>query len=79
MPRNPSRKAVAEQKEWTDDPAVKVFVEQLATARPRAYGPKYPEISAAVQEMLQAALTGSTGVDEAVTTAAGKIGPLLQG
>jgi multiple sugar transport system substrate-binding protein len=75
----PSRKDVAENEQWTGDPAMKVFTEQLQVAKPRAYGPKYPEISAAVQEMLQAALTGSTGVDEAVSTAAGKIGPLLQG
>jgi multiple sugar transport system substrate-binding protein len=73
----PSRKAVAEQKEWTEDPAVKVFVEQLETARPRAYGPKYPEISAAVQDMLQSALTGDASVDEAIKTAAGKVTPLL--
>jgi multiple sugar transport system substrate-binding protein len=75
----PSRKDVAENEQWTGDPAMKVFTEQLQVAKPRAYGPKYPEISAAVQEMLQSALTGSTGVDEAVSTAAGKIGPLLQG
>jgi multiple sugar transport system substrate-binding protein len=74
----PSRKDVAENEQWTGDPAMKVFTEQLKVAKPRAYGPKYPEISAAVQEMLQSALTGSTGVDEAVSTAAGKIGPLLQ-
>jgi multiple sugar transport system substrate-binding protein len=74
----PSRKAVAEQKEWSDDPAVKVFVEQLQVARPRAYGPKYPEISAAVQDMLQSALTGDATVDAAVKTAAGKVGPLLK-
>jgi multiple sugar transport system substrate-binding protein len=74
----PSRKDVAENEQWTGDPAMKVFTEQLQVAKPRAYGPKYPEISAAVQEMLQAALTGSAEVDEAVTTAAEKIGPLLQ-
>jgi multiple sugar transport system substrate-binding protein len=74
----PSRKDVAENEQWTGDPAMKVFTEQLQVAKPRAYGPKYPEISAAVQEMLQSALTGSAPVDEAVPTAAGKIGPLLQ-
>ena len=73
----PSRKEVAQEEEWTSDPAVKVFVEQLKTARPRAYGPKYPEISAAVQDMLQSALTGDASVDEAVKTAAGKVKPLL--
>ena len=50
--RSPSRR------NGPSDAAVKVFVEQLASARPRAYGPKYPEISAAVQDMLQSALTG---------------------
>jgi multiple sugar transport system substrate-binding protein len=75
----PSRKDVADNERWTGDPALKVFTEQLQVAKPRAYGPKYPEISAAVQEMLQAALTGSASVDEAVRTAAGKITPLLQG
>jgi multiple sugar transport system substrate-binding protein len=74
----PSRKDVAENEQWTGDPAMKVFTEQLQVAKPRAYGPKYPEISAAVQEMLQSALTGAASVDEAVTTAAGKVGPLLQ-
>jgi multiple sugar transport system substrate-binding protein len=74
----PSRKDVADNERWTGDPALKVFTEQLLVAKPRAYGPKYPEISAAVQEMLQAALTGSAEVDAAVTTAAGKITPLLQ-
>ena len=38
---------------------------------------KYPEISAAVQDMLQSALTGDATVDAAVKTAAGKVAPLL--
>jgi multiple sugar transport system substrate-binding protein len=74
----PSRKDVAEDKYWTDDPALKAFVEQLQVARPRAYGPKYPEISAAVQDMLQSALTGAQPIDAAVAAAAGKVKPLLQ-
>ena len=64
--RSPSRRS------GPSDPAVKVFVEQLQTARPRAYGPKYPEISAAVQDMLQSALTGDASVDAAVKTAGGQ-------
>jgi multiple sugar transport system substrate-binding protein len=74
----PSRKDVAQDKYWTDDPALKAFVKQLEVARPRAYGPKYPEISAAVQEMLQSALTGAEPVDAAVSAAAEKVKPLLQ-
>ena len=73
----PSRKEVAQEEQWTADPAVKVFVEQLEVARPRAYGPKYPEASAAVQDMLQSALTGDASVDAAVKTAAGKVKSLL--
>jgi multiple sugar transport system substrate-binding protein len=74
----PSRKDVAQDPHWTEDPALKAFVEQLEVAKPRAYGPKYPEISAAVQDMLQSALTGDQPVDAAVSTAAGKVKPLLQ-
>jgi multiple sugar transport system substrate-binding protein len=74
----PSRTDVADSERWTGDPALRVFTEQLQVARPRAYGPKYPEISAAVQGMLQSALTGSADVDEAVATAAGTITPLLE-
>ncbi len=33
-------------KSWTSDPVIKVFMDQLKVAKPRAYGPKYPEISA---------------------------------
>jgi multiple sugar transport system substrate-binding protein len=73
----PSRKDAAETEHWTSDPVQKVFVEQLEVAKPRAYGPKYPEISAAVQEMLQAAITGDKTVDEAISEAAGKVQPLL--
>jgi multiple sugar transport system substrate-binding protein len=74
----PSRKDVAQNKQWTDDPALKAFVDALNVAKPRAYGPKYPEISAAVQDMLQSALTGSQSVDQAVSKTAAKIKPLLQ-
>jgi multiple sugar transport system substrate-binding protein len=74
----PSRTDAAQSDQWTSDSALKVFVEQLEVAKPRAYGPKYPEISAALQEMLQAAITGDRTVDEAISEAAGKIEPLLQ-
>jgi hypothetical protein len=38
----PSREDVAQSKHWTDDPALKAFVDALNVAKPRAYGPKYP-------------------------------------
>jgi multiple sugar transport system substrate-binding protein len=75
----PSRQDLADDPAWTGDPVLKVFIEQLKVAKPRAYGPKYPEISNAIQEMLQAAITGQKPVDAAVADAATKITPLLNG
>ena len=40
----PSRQDLADDPAWTGDPVLKVFIEQLKVAKPRAYGPKYPEI-----------------------------------
>jgi multiple sugar transport system substrate-binding protein len=73
----PSRQDLADDPAWTGDPVLKVFIEQLKVAKPRAYGPKYPEISNAIQEMIQAAITGQKPVDTAVADAAAKITPLL--
>jgi multiple sugar transport system substrate-binding protein len=75
----PSRQDLAEDTAWTGDPVLKVFIEQLKVAKPRAYGPKYPEISNAIQEMLQAAISGQKTVDVAVADAATKVTPLLAG
>ena len=75
----PSRQDLADDPAWTGDPVLKVFIEQLKVAKPRAYGPKYPEISNAIQEMLQAAISGQKPVDAAVADAQAKITPLLQG
>jgi multiple sugar transport system substrate-binding protein len=73
----PSNAAMAQDAAWTGDPVLNVFVEQLKVAKPRNYGPKYPEISNAVQEMMQAAISGQKPVDAAVAEAAVKITPLL--
>jgi multiple sugar transport system substrate-binding protein len=74
----PSRKDAAQTERWTGDATLKVFVEQLEVAKPRAYGPKYPEASAEVQNMLQSAITGKQDVNEAISSAAGKVKTLLQ-
>jgi multiple sugar transport system substrate-binding protein len=68
---------LATDEAWTTDPVIKVFMDQLKVAKPRAYGPKYPEISAAIQDMMQATISGQTPVDTAVADAAAKIKPLL--
>lgn len=61
----------------SDDPDMQVFEEQLDVAHARAYGAKYNEISAAVQEALQKVLTGAAPANEAAATAAQTITPLL--
>lgn len=61
----------------SDDPDMIVFENQLDVAHARAYGLNYNEISAAVQEALQKVLTGAATPDEAATSAADVITPLL--
>ncbi|MEJ5328493.1 MAG: ABC transporter substrate-binding protein, partial [Candidatus Bathyarchaeia archaeon] len=73
----PSNAAMAQDVAWTGDPVLNVFIEQLKVAKPRNYGPNYPEISNAIQEMLQAAISGQKTVDTAVAEAHAKITPLL--
>jgi multiple sugar transport system substrate-binding protein len=75
----PSMATLATDEAWTSDPVIAVFMDQLKVAKPRNYGPKYPEISAAVQEMMQAAISGQKPVDAAVAEAQAKITPLLPG
>jgi multiple sugar transport system substrate-binding protein len=73
----PSRADLAEDPYWTDDPVLSVFVEQLKVAKPRAYGSKYPEISNAIQEAIQGAVSGQTPVADALARAQATITPLL--
>jgi multiple sugar transport system substrate-binding protein len=73
----PSRQDLAQDPHWSDDPVLGVFVEQLRVARARAYGPNYPEISSAIQDAIQAAISGESSVEEALSRAQEKITPLL--
>ena len=73
----PSRKDLAQDPAWTADPVLKVFVEQLLVAKPRAYGPKYPEISNAIQVAIQASISGQAPVADALAKAQATITPLL--
>lgn len=73
----PSHARLAEEPEWADDPVLSVFTEQLRVARPRAYGPNYPEISSAVQVAIQAAISGESTVEDALARAQETITPLL--
>ena len=73
----PSRKDVAEDEYWTKDPVLSVFLEAVKVARPRAYGAHYLEISSAVQDAMQAAISGQASVKDALDKAASIITPLM--
>jgi multiple sugar transport system substrate-binding protein len=73
----PSKADLAQDEAWTGDPVINVFIEQLKVAKPRAYGDKYPDISAAIQDAIQSAVSGSTPVADALAKAQATITPLL--
>jgi multiple sugar transport system substrate-binding protein len=55
------------------DAALKVFIEQLKYAKPRGPSPNWPKISKAIQDAIQAALTGQMSPKDALDQAAEKI------
>lgn len=55
------------------DDALKTFVEQLQYAQPRGPHPEWPKISKAIQDAIQAALTGQMTPKDALDQAAQKI------
>ena len=46
-------------------------------AKPRNYGPNYPKISSAIQDAMQAAISGQSSVDDALAQAQKEITPEL--
>jgi multiple sugar transport system substrate-binding protein len=73
----PSREDVAEDPYWADHPVLSVFLEGVRVARPRAYGANYLEISNAIQDAMQASISGQSTVADALDAAAAIITPLL--
>ena len=73
----PSRSDVAEDPYWTEDPVLSIFLEAVKVARARAYGPHYLEMSNAIQDAMQAAISGQSTVKDALDKAASIITPLL--
>ncbi|NLS03913.1 sugar ABC transporter substrate-binding protein [Rhizobium sp. P32RR-XVIII] len=59
------------------DAALKVFLEQLKYAQPRGPHPQWPKISKAIQDAIQAALTGQMSAKDALDQAADKIKAVL--
>jgi multiple sugar transport system substrate-binding protein len=73
----PSRSDVAEDPYWTEDPVLSIFLEAVKVARARAYGAHYLEMSNAIQDAMQAAISGQSSVKDALDQAAETITPLL--
>jgi multiple sugar transport system substrate-binding protein len=73
----PNRQDTADDPDWTSDPNKKVFVDQVAIARPRAYGANYPQISEQVSTAFQRVLTGDATPETAAQEAGAAIQPLL--
>ena len=59
------------------DAALKVFIEQLRYAQPRGPHPEWPKISKAIQDAIQAALTGQMSAKDALDQAAERINAVL--
>ncbi len=69
--------AIPETGEPKKDAALKVFAEQLKYAKPRGPHPEWPKISKAIQDAIQAALTGQMSSKDALDQAAEKIKAVL--
>lgn len=69
---SPHSNATAEM-QYPNDPVMKIFIEQLAYAKPRGPHPKWTELSSAIQDALQQSLTGTKAPDVAAKEAAAKI------
>lgn len=74
--RLPSRKDLIQEAYWQEE-HMKVFSDSMENAKARAYGPKYPQISSEVQQMIHEVLTGTKPIEEAVKEADEKIKPVL--
>ncbi len=75
--RLPAKINMLQKDEWQDNEHLKVFADSLAFAKPKPFGPKYPEISKVIQKMLQQVISGQKTPEEAVKEANEKIEPLL--
>jgi multiple sugar transport system substrate-binding protein len=77
----PARIAVAKTYVKQAGPQWKVYVNQTLFAHPRTLGlgVKYPKISQAVWTAMQAALSGSKSVQDALNSAQSQINSILKG
>jgi len=59
--------------QYPNDPVMKVFIEQLAYAKPRGPHPKWPEVSSAIQIAIQESILGTKTPEAAAKEAAATI------
>jgi multiple sugar transport system substrate-binding protein len=74
----PARKDLANDPYWQDNPELKVFAQNMTYAQPRGPHPKWPEISNAISEGLQRALTGDTSPQDVAKDVQAKIDGILK-
>ena len=74
----PADSVLVEDPYYQDDPINKVFIDQLKSARPRAYGGKYNEMSKALQTAISSAMSGDQSAQDALNDAAATITPLYE-
>lgn len=72
----PADSVLSEDPYYTDDPINAVFIEQLKSAKPRAYGPQYNEMSKAIQTAISSAMSGAQTAQEALAEAKEIVTPL---
>lgn len=77
----PGKTAVAKTYLKQAGPEWKVYIDQTLYAHPRTLGlgVKYPKISQAIWTAIQAALSGSQSVQQALSSAQGKVASILKG
>jgi len=73
----PNRKDMVDDEAFSS-PQQQLFISQVEIARPRAYGPNYPQISEQIWTAFQGVLSGNTSPEEAARTAAREIQSLLE-
>ncbi|WEK54765.1 MAG: sugar ABC transporter substrate-binding protein [Candidatus Cohnella colombiensis] len=72
------RKDVVQDDHWQKNALLKPFADSMPFAKARAYGPDYPKMSIAIQEMMQKVFTNHTSADNAVKEAEDIIKPFLK-
>jgi multiple sugar transport system substrate-binding protein len=73
-----NREDLAGDPVWAEDPVEKIFLAAIRSAKARAYGPKYPQISEIMYTTFQSIVTGSMTPEEAAKNAEHQLQPLLE-